>query len=175
MRRAGRGSVGWLGPRNVKFKGQGEYLHWQPSKAGSRYVEIPMEEELMIELAGVPEDSPALLLTEHGKPFASAKSLGNKVRKWVEQAGLVDLAQFVNVSACSPEERDTGMPDRIAEAKAALEALVDGLIEAQEILTWERGNAKSGRQTNKAAYRVAEAVAEVYVIGTGQKPTAGHH
>ena len=28
------------------------------------------------------------LVTDHGKPFASAKSFGNKVRDWCDQAGL---------------------------------------------------------------------------------------
>ncbi|QBR35654.1 site-specific integrase [Leisingera sp. NJS201] len=34
---------------------------------------------------------PAYLLTERGKPFASAGSLGNRVRKWIIQAGLCTI------------------------------------------------------------------------------------
>ena len=47
-----------------------------------------MSAELMCELAGLPEDAPAYLLTERGKPFASSGSLDNRVRKWIVEAGL---------------------------------------------------------------------------------------
>ena len=84
-----------------------------------------------------------------------------------------DVALHVNVCSCAPELRDAGIPDRVSEATSALEVLVEGLIEAERVLTWEMGEPKRGRQLNKAALRVAEAVAEIYVIGTGLKPTAG--
>ncbi|TMM55118.1 tyrosine-type recombinase/integrase [Sulfitobacter sabulilitoris] len=86
---AGRiGDTHLLGPEHEVFRGDHQVLSWQPSKKGSQPVEVPMSVELMMELAGLPEDAPAYLLTEHGKQFASSGSLDNRVRKWIIAAGL---------------------------------------------------------------------------------------
>ncbi|MBQ0766766.1 MAG: hypothetical protein KBT62_10490 [Sulfitobacter litoralis] len=43
---------------------------------------------------GVHED--AFLLTEYGRPFASKNSLGNKISKWVVQAGFYKSIEVVD-------------------------------------------------------------------------------
>ncbi|MBP0483399.1 hypothetical protein [Sagittula salina] len=50
-----------------------------------------MSGELMVELAGLPADASTYLLTEQGEPFASPGSLGNRVRKWIVEAGLCTI------------------------------------------------------------------------------------
>lgn len=86
---AGRiGDTHLLGPKHEFFRGDHQVIAWQPGKRGSQPVEVPMSADLMVELAGLPEDAPAYLLTEHGKPFASSGSLDNRVRKWIIAAGL---------------------------------------------------------------------------------------
>ena len=42
----------------------------------------------MLEVANLPVDAPAYLLTNKGTPFASSGSLDNAVRKWIIAAGL---------------------------------------------------------------------------------------
>ncbi|MBE1297149.1 MAG: site-specific integrase [Rhodobacteraceae bacterium] len=89
---AGRiGDTHLLGPRNEVFRGDGQIISWQPGKKGSQPVEVPMSGQLMLELAGLPADASAYLLTEQGKPFASPGSLGNRVRKWIVEAGLCTI------------------------------------------------------------------------------------
>ncbi|WP_323766225.1 site-specific integrase [Marinovum sp.] len=86
---AGRiGDMHTLGPKNSQFRADQQVLSWQPSKKGSQPVEVPMSAELMMELAGLPDDAPAFLFTDNGKPFASSGSLDNRVRKWIIAAGL---------------------------------------------------------------------------------------
>ncbi|MBT3139788.1 site-specific integrase [Phaeobacter gallaeciensis] len=82
-----------LGPQHAKFRGDQQVISWQPGKSGSSPVEVPMSAELMCELAGLPEDAPAYLLTEWGKPFASSGSLDNRVRKWIIEAGLYTIGK----------------------------------------------------------------------------------
>lgn len=49
-----------------------------------------MSKDVMVELANLSEDTPAYLLTEYGRPFASTGSLDNRARKRVKQAGLCE-------------------------------------------------------------------------------------
>ena len=65
------------------------FLEWQPRKKGSAMVSVPIHAMLAEELENYPT-RPTFLITDHGKPFSSSASLGNHVRKWVVQAGLVD-------------------------------------------------------------------------------------
>jgi hypothetical protein len=59
-----------------------------PSKRGSSQVQLPLPWNFMLEVAGLPVGTPAYLLTDKGKPFASSGSLDNAVRKWIIAAGL---------------------------------------------------------------------------------------
>jgi hypothetical protein len=77
----------------------------------------------------------------------------------------------------TPEERAIEVPDRVSQARAALEAIVPGILSLNESMAWEadlqKGKAPRGRPPNRAAYRIAEALAEVYVIGLGRTPPLG--
>lgn len=86
---AGRiGDTNRLGPQHEMFQDDRQLIAWQPSKKGSKHVVVPMSAELMIELAALPDDAPAFLLNEWGKPFASSGALGNRIREWIIEAGL---------------------------------------------------------------------------------------
>ncbi|WP_306131673.1 tyrosine-type recombinase/integrase [Roseivivax marinus] len=77
-----------IGPGNIELDGNRAYLVWQPKKKGSKSVKVPLLPELADELAvGLTHDD-AFLVSERGKPFASENSLGNRIAKWVVQAGL---------------------------------------------------------------------------------------
>lgn len=62
---------------------------------------------------------------------------------------------------------------RVDAARTALIQIIPGMLQEAELLRWEAGKAQQGGQKNQAAYRVAEAVAEIYVLGLKKRPTAG--
>lgn len=68
----------------------GLWLCWQPAKAGSAPVEMPMLPPLVKALRALKVQGPAYLLTQHGRPFASKNVLGNSVRDWCVAAGLAN-------------------------------------------------------------------------------------
>ena len=81
------GDAPTLGPGNEADHDGVRFIEWQPSKSGSAFVSIPMEDLLAQELKHH-EERPTYLVTEHGRPFASPGSLDNRVRKWIIAAGL---------------------------------------------------------------------------------------
>ncbi len=78
------------GPKNKVDEDGRSFLYWQPGKAGSKPVKVPVMTALDEELANADPEASAFLLTEYGRPFASANSLANRIRKWIIEAGLVD-------------------------------------------------------------------------------------
>ena len=64
------------------------YIRYQPSRKGSSQVQLPLPWKFMLEVADLPVDAPACLLTEKGTPFASSGSLDTSVGKWIIAAGL---------------------------------------------------------------------------------------
>ncbi|MCA1776971.1 MAG: site-specific integrase [Loktanella sp.] len=81
------GDAPTMGPGNeVDYDGV-RFVEWQPSKKGSAFVSIPMEEILVEELK-FHEERPTYLVTSYGRPFASSGSLDNRVRKWIIAAKL---------------------------------------------------------------------------------------
>lgn len=79
-----------LGRKHEVTKAGAVWLSWQPGKRGSRAVEIPMLAPLHTAIRAQTVVGPAYLLTEHGKPFASAEGLRNRFKKWCLAAGLED-------------------------------------------------------------------------------------
>ena len=90
---AGRiGDMHLSGTSNLEANGATLYLSWQPSKAGSKPVRVPISNELQQELENTGEQTETFLRTEYGTPFASSGSLDNKVRKWIIGAGLCKVS-----------------------------------------------------------------------------------
>lgn len=82
------GDAVWIGPAQEKrYDGQ-VYLEWQPRKKGSAFVSIPMLPPLIEAVAVTQTKGDTYILTSRGKPFSSADSLRNQVRKWCDLAGL---------------------------------------------------------------------------------------
>lgn len=82
------GDAYWLG-RGQEIRREGQtWLAWQPTKAGSPFVEIPMLPPLQRAIQSQGLVGKAYLMTELGQPFASAEALRNKLRKWCSQAGI---------------------------------------------------------------------------------------
>jgi integrase len=79
-----------LGRGHERVRAGRVWLEWQPGKKGSAPVEIPMLPPLYKATRAQKVVGETYLLTQHGRPFASPKALGNRVRKWCEEAGLVD-------------------------------------------------------------------------------------
>jgi integrase len=79
-----------LGRANEQVRAGRVWLVWQPGKKGSAPVEIPMLPPLVKATRAQKLVGSTYLLTAHGRPFASAKALGNRVAKWCEEAGLTD-------------------------------------------------------------------------------------
>lgn len=109
----------------------------------------------MIELAGLPDDIPAFLLTEHGKPFASPKALGNKIRDWVAQAGLVDAEKKATRSQHGIRKRGA---EEIAEATGSVFAVM-AILSHSDIKTAQVyvDKVERARLAEKAAQEVAAA------------------
>ncbi|PLW79105.1 site-specific integrase [Cohaesibacter celericrescens] len=82
----------WLG-RQQEFDHEGQkWLGWQPKKKNSPYVEVPMLPPLLKATRAAKILGMSYILTEHGQSFRSEKALGNRMRKWCEQAGLHHLS-----------------------------------------------------------------------------------
>lgn len=77
----------WLGSDQVDNDGGEAWLEWQPVKAGSSFVSIPMLPPLAEAVDGL--EGP-FIRRESGDPFTSPEGLRNRLQKWVRQAGLAD-------------------------------------------------------------------------------------
>jgi integrase len=75
------------------------WLDFQPTKKGAKRVRIPMLPPLFAATRDGAIVGKTYLLTEYGKPFASAKAFANKFAGWCEQAKLVDAEGKVNRSS----------------------------------------------------------------------------
>ncbi|WP_306446769.1 tyrosine-type recombinase/integrase [Falsiruegeria mediterranea] len=84
------GDAIWLGrDQETTRKGQ-IYLEWQPRKKGSSFVSLPMLPPLFEATRTVKVVGPAYILGKRGRPYKTAESLRNQVRKWCDDAGLPD-------------------------------------------------------------------------------------
>jgi len=86
------GDAPTMGPENEAEHDGFRFIEWQPSKKGSAFVSIPMEDILAEELKNHAARG-TYLVTEYGRPFASNGSLDNRVRKWIIAAGLCKLVK----------------------------------------------------------------------------------
>ncbi len=109
---AGRiGDMHLLGPQHELTRNERLYIRFHPSKRGSSEVQLPLPWNFMLEVADLPVDAPAYLMTAKGEPFASSGSLDNAVRKWIIAAGL-----------CKPLLDDEGNPAIEKNGKPKLRA-----------------------------------------------------
>jgi len=87
-----RGDAFRLGRQHeVTWEGM-TWLKWQPAKKGSASVMIPMMPPLEGAVREITVIGPTYLMTEYGKPFASAAAFGNKFRQWCNEADLNHLS-----------------------------------------------------------------------------------
>lgn len=77
-----------LGADNEKVIDGDLYLSWQPEKAGSEKVTIPVVSRLHDATRAVSAPGHPYLLSNRGKPYSTPDSLGGLFRKWCKQAGL---------------------------------------------------------------------------------------
>jgi len=99
------GDAIWLGRDHEVRRGGRLYLEWQPRKKGSAFVSIPMLDPLYRATRSVDVIGPTYLLGAQGRPFRSAESLRNRVRKWCDATGL-------------PERSSHGIRKAVAEMMA---------------------------------------------------------
>ena len=83
-----RGDVILLGRGHERTVGGAVYLEFQPGKKGSAPVVVPMLPQLLDAVRATKVQGATYLLTDHGKPFATTASIGGRIRKWCDQAGL---------------------------------------------------------------------------------------
>lgn len=69
-----------LGHDNETKKNGANWLSWQPEKAGSRLVEIPILPPLQRALNARKIIGATYLLTDHGKPFQTLQGLGRRLK-----------------------------------------------------------------------------------------------
>lgn len=63
-------------------------IEWQPSKKGSAFASIPMVPQLFEATRATKIQGKTYLLNAYGKPFRSGDSLGVRVQRWTQDAGL---------------------------------------------------------------------------------------
>lgn len=107
------GDAIWLG-RAQEFESHGsKWLGWQPTKKGAHFVEIPMAQPLRASIAAAAQIGDAYILNSYGKPFKSADSYRNWLRKRCDEAGLEDrsshgvrkaLAELLAEEGCSEHQ-----------------------------------------------------------------------
>lgn len=107
------GDAIWLGRGSeIDIAGM-TWLRFQPRKRGSALVEIPVMPPLYRATRDAKVQGAAYLLTKHGRPFTSDKSLGNQVRIWCDDAGLPDrsahgvrkaMAELLAESGCTQHQ-----------------------------------------------------------------------
>lgn len=84
----GVGEAAWIGPAQEKIYDGQLYLEWQPRKKGSAFVSIPMLPPLIEAVRVTEPKGETYILTSKDRPFSSADSLRNQVRKWCDLADL---------------------------------------------------------------------------------------
>lgn len=78
-----------LGPKHEKRVDGQTWLEWQPTKAGSAAVTIPMAPPLEAAIRATPlTGTETYMVTDYGKPFASPEGMRNRFAKWCKAAGL---------------------------------------------------------------------------------------
>lgn len=77
-----------LGPGNEFVRDGVRGLRWQPAKAGTPLVEIPMLPALYDATRADSTERETYLVTSRGKPFGSPDALGHHFRRWCRDAGL---------------------------------------------------------------------------------------
>ena len=63
------------------------YLPAKTEQSTAVTIDIPVLPPLAAEIEAMGNDGLTLIETEHGKPFTT-KGLGNRIRKWCDEAGL---------------------------------------------------------------------------------------
>jgi hypothetical protein len=80
---------------------------------------------------------------------------------------------LVDVNSCPVEDLGKGIPHSVQGLTDAMEAVVPGVLWLSDILAIEQERLGLGRPKNDAAHRIARTIAEIYVIGLGEKPSYG--
>lgn len=73
----------------IKINGA-TWLAWQPSKKGSKFVELPILPPLQSAIRSTSVIGKKYLLTVYGRPFESPEGLRNRFKKWCVEAKLPD-------------------------------------------------------------------------------------
>lgn len=82
------GDARWLGRSNEITVDGIQYLGWQPEKAGSAYVEIPLMPQLRKATRALTVQGKTYLTNQRGQPFKSADVMSNTFIRWCRTAGL---------------------------------------------------------------------------------------
>lgn len=70
-----------------------------------------------------------------------------------------------------PSEEQDHSRDRVEEYIEAQEGVLYGILDVEELLSWEvKQSGGGGRPKDIRVYIIAETVAEIYVLGTGKRP-----
>jgi integrase len=69
---------------------------------------IPLDPRLLAIIEATQSEHLTFIVSEHGKPFASAQSLGYRMRKWVREAGLIGCPLHGLRKACCRRLAEAG-------------------------------------------------------------------
>ena len=112
--------------------------------------------------AKLEHDRLANLLGQLNATVAGLKQLSHKQIRSIDGGAATD-----------DELQSAAPPSRIRAAVSALEGIVPGVEHLCALVNIEAGTPKKGAPRNEAAYRIAKVLAEIYVVGLGEKPTIG--
>lgn len=77
-----------LGRGNEVERAGALWIEFQPGKKGSAPVSVPLLPQLLKATRAQKVQGATYLLTDYGRPFSTAESLRNRVRKWCAAAGI---------------------------------------------------------------------------------------
>ncbi|MAF95182.1 MAG: integrase, partial [Rhodospirillaceae bacterium] len=95
-----------LGPQHIQRAGGLRYTQHKARTKRRMVVDIPILAPLQSSLDATPGGDLGFIISETGRPFASSASFGNKVKKWLVEAGLSHCSAhgFRKASACKLAE-----------------------------------------------------------------------
>ena len=71
---------------------------------------IPLHPDLKAIMAATPSEHLTFIVTEHGKPYSTGKSFGNRMGRWAMQAGLKNCPLHGLRKACCRRLAEAGCP-----------------------------------------------------------------
>lgn len=109
-------------------------------KTGTR-LWIKLHPDLKAIIEATPTDNLTFLLSEKGKPYATANSFGHRIRKWAKEGGLIGCPLHGLRKACCRRLAEAGCPSQEIKAISGHQSLAEVeryIRDAEQVLLADR-------------------------------------